>query len=37
VGSAYENDLGEFRVFVEIAQPPSGVREFRLGDELDWE
>ena len=34
---AYEDDLGEFSVFVEIAQPLSGVREeFRLGDELDW-
>ena len=30
-------DLGEFSVFVEIAQPLSGVREeFRLGDELNW-
>ena len=34
---AYEDDLGEFSVFVEIAQPLSGVREeFRLGDELNW-
>jgi hypothetical protein len=35
---AYEDDdLGEFSVFVEIAQSLSGVREeFRLGDELDW-
>ena len=36
-GSRTEDNLGEFSVFVEIAQPLSGVREeFRLGDELNW-